>query len=114
MAGTLYWVAYHWHNPIASSLTTGLQGNWETAEQVFNRRAMARFPIGSPTSAMTIELANEGFVPTDWEAAPGRERSAERDESAFPCKTTARIYWRDDGSGRLAGIRGTYRQDACL
>src|SRR5206468_2125393 len=43
-AGTLCWVAFHSNNPIASSLTAGLQDNWEIADPEFNRRVMARFP----------------------------------------------------------------------
>jgi hypothetical protein len=97
-----------------SPLTAGLGGEWTAADAEFRRRLASRFPLGSSEAAMADELRRQGFIRQDWTSSPANEHDAMRQESSFPCRVTAQVYWRATEQGRLTAIRGRYGEQGCL
>jgi hypothetical protein len=96
-------------------LTAGLGGGpWSEITARFDARLHKRFPAGTTESALTSELAHEGFRQTDWGGATGTEHQAERREDTFACNIAARVFWRADAAGRVQSLRGEYREAGCL
>jgi hypothetical protein len=101
----------------AVPLTRGLSGAWAAISSEFNRRVIARFPVGSSADDMAHELEQEGFTDEDWQAAgygPRKnEHVAVRRESDIACGELAAVYWTEDRQGRLTSIRGWYSEAGC-
>jgi len=100
-----------------ASLTEKLGGNtWAQASAEVDRRVKARFPIGSPESAMTLEIQRQGFHRDDWtyQKSGDEEAAAFRSEANIVCDQGAFIFWRTDASGNLTSIRAEYREMGCL
>jgi hypothetical protein len=97
-----------------SPLVSGLSDEWSAADAEFARRLRSRFPIGSSEAAMTEELRRQGFIRQDWTSGATMEREAMRQESSFPCRVRARVYWRATQHGQLTAIRGRYGEEGCL
>jgi hypothetical protein len=110
--GTLIWQAARPRQAVR--LTAGLSGQWSVISAEMDERVKAMFPIGSPVADMGIELQKEGFSRIDWGSSPDEEHRAMRREDRFPCNIGAYFYWRDDGKGRVAAVRGLYREEGCL
>jgi hypothetical protein len=100
-----------------SSLTENLGGKtWAQSSAEVDRRVKARFPLGMPESAMTLEIQRQGFHRNDWtyQKTGNEEAAAFRSENTIICNTGAFVYWRTDASGNLASIRAEYREMGCL
>lgn len=112
IVGTLIWQAARPLRPVP--LTTGLGGKWAEVSAEMDERVKAMFPIGSPVEAMGEELEREGFRRMDWGSSPDGEHRAMRREDRLPCNIGAYVHWRDDGTGRVAAVRGVYQEEGCL
>lgn len=95
-------------------LTRDLPQETTARSPAFDTRVKARFPIGTPESAMGLELQSERFQRKDWDSRPSQEHVAERyDGGAQVCNLIARIYWQSNEDGRLTAVRGAY-DGTCL
>jgi hypothetical protein len=94
-------------------LTAGLSGKWAAISEEFDRRVIARFPVGSSEREMVAELQHQGCVQEASNPATAQEHEAVRREDNWVCRQAARIYWRADDD-RLTAIRGRYREEGCL
>jgi hypothetical protein len=74
----------------------------------FRARLAQRFPIGSPASALTTQLREQGFVQVDWGEMADGARAAEWRRSGFPCLTDARVTWSTGPDNRIRTIDGLY------
>jgi hypothetical protein len=90
-------------------LTRDLPQETAARSPAFDTTVKARFPIGTPESAMGLELQSEHFQRKDWDSRPSQEHVAERYDGGAPvCNLVARIYWRSNEDGRLTAVSGDY------
>ena len=83
----------------APPLLRDLPGDYEAATAMLTDRVGARFPAGTPESAVTAELLAQGF-----KVSPPTH-SAEWQREGLPCVAIARIWWRAE-HGRVTTIEG--------
>ncbi len=83
----------------APPLLRDLPGDYAAATAMLTDRARARFPAGTPESAVTAELLAQGF-----KVSPPTH-SAEWRREGLPCVEIARIWWRAE-QGRVTAIEG--------
>jgi hypothetical protein len=111
--------------PREATLVKDLSGiEWRAAEAAFNHRVQARFPVGTPESAVIKTLKHQGFgepqavsagEPHAYPVPAGSAvRTARLDWSAFPCNVGAEVYWTTDGGGKVSASGGFYGERGCL
>jgi hypothetical protein len=80
-------------------LLRGLPGRYADGSKMLTDRARARFPAGTPESAVVAELGTQGF-----EVSPP-SRNAQWRRTGMPCTEIARIWWSAE-QGRVTAIEG--------
>lgn len=98
--------------PLARGLPSGVV--WKEANDVFDKRVRAEFPVGSPENEMLSELTSQGFKLATWFKADDGHKLAEFEGSQFPCALRWEITWRADSNGKLLDISGHYGEAGCL
>jgi hypothetical protein len=92
----------------APPLGRGLSGNIMAASAAFDQRVKTRFPVGSQESALTAELAREGFVmKSDPDPSQRYWQGAVREIHRFPCLESWSVNWNADG-GKITDVRGGF------
>ncbi len=82
-------------------------------EAKFSERLRDRYPIGSPETALILELWLEGFRPTTDLSAPLRKAGFDRpgDFIHDACRRRGTVNWSADAAGRLTAISGNFSVD---
>jgi hypothetical protein len=106
--GWLWGVTTGWRKA-EPALLANLDGVGSSGQNAaFKARLAQRFPIGSPASALTAQLREQGFVQIDWGEMAGGVHAASWSRSGFPCLTDARVTWATGPDNRIRTIDGLY------
>lgn len=106
--GWLWGVTAEWRKA-APTLVANLDGVGSSGQNAaFKARLAQHFPIGSPASALTNQLREQGFVQVDWGEMADGGHAAEWRRPSFPCLTDARVTWSTGPDNRIKTIDGLY------